>query len=124
MVSRLVRGRKSLLALMLVPGVTCFYPLAGCHSQPELTPQQAEGQHYYQTRCAHCHEENDLALKPAPPSLHHIGDQGMLPNGGTATDAAIRKVVLEGKGKMPSFAGRFNDEQLASLTAYLRTEMR
>ena len=98
--------------------------LAGCHSEPVLTQEQAAGQHLYAVRCAHCHEENDLALKPAPPSLHHIGEQGMLPNGGTATDAAIKNVVLMGKNKMPGFAGRFDEEQMAGLIAYLRTEMR
>jgi mono/diheme cytochrome c family protein len=97
--------------------------LSGCHSQPTLTPEQAAGQHLYAVRCAHCHEENDLALKPPPPNLHHIGERGILPNGGAATDLAIQNVVLNGKNKMPGFAGRFSQEQMAALIAYLRTEM-
>ena len=107
-----------------VLGLGAALLVSGCRNEPQLTPEQAEGQHLYAVRCAHCHEENDLALKPAPPSLHHIGEQGMLPNGGAATDAAIKNVVLMGKNKMPGFAGRFNDEQIAGLIAYLRTEMR
>jgi mono/diheme cytochrome c family protein len=98
--------------------------LAGCHGEQELTPQQAEGQHFYAGRCAHCHEENDLALKPPPPSLRHIGEQGLLPSGATATDDALRRIVLQGKNKMPAFAGRFTDAQMAALIAYLRTNMR
>ena len=107
----------SLFVLVLLP------VLSGCHGQPALTPEQALGQHLYAVRCAHCHEENDLALKPAPPSLHHIGEQGMLPNGGAATDLAIRAVVIDGKNKMPGFAGRFDEAQMGALIAYLRTEM-
>jgi mono/diheme cytochrome c family protein len=41
--------------------------LFGCHSAPTLTDQQAAGKHLYQARCAHCHEDNDLALKKVPP---------------------------------------------------------
>lgn len=98
--------------------------LTACRSAPELTPEQQAGKHLYDVRCAHCHEENDLALKPAPPSLHHIGEQGILPNGGPATDAAIAHTVIAGKGKMPAFQGRFTDEQMADLIAYLRTGLR
>ena len=66
---------------------------AGCHSAPTLTPQEAEGKHLYQVRCAHCHQDNDLGLKKVPPDLHGI-------------------------------AGRFNQEQMAALLAYLHTGLR
>ncbi len=111
------KGSAGLLAMGAVLMV------AGCKSAPPLTPEEAVGQHMYAVRCAHCHEENDLALKPPPPSLHNIAEQKMLPNGGPATDAAIARVVVEGKNKMPSFAGRFTDAQMAGLIAYLRTSM-
>jgi mono/diheme cytochrome c family protein len=32
--------------------------------------------------------------------------------------------VLAGKGTMPAFAGRFTDEQMAALLAYLHTGLR
>jgi len=106
--------------------ITCalfllVFTFTACHSAPDLTPEQLAGKKLYDNRCAHCHEENDLALKPAPPSLHHIGEQGILPNGGPATDAAIARTVNFGKNKMPNFAGRFTDEQMAQLIAYIRT---
>src|ERR1700679_111041 len=110
-------------------GVAIFLPaalallLAGCLSQPELTPQQAEGQHLYAVRCAHCHEENDLALKPPPPNIHGVMAKPHLPSGAPATDADVRRLVLVGKGKMPSFSGRFTEGQMAALLAYLHTEM-
>jgi len=97
---------------------------AGCRSAPPLTSQQAEGKHFYQVRCAHCHEENDLGLKKVPPDLHGIYNRKALPSGAPATDAAVRQNVLEGKGMMPAFASRFNEEQLDALLAYLHTELR
>ncbi|MGO9317134.1 MAG: c-type cytochrome [Terracidiphilus sp.] len=95
--------------------------LTGCHSEPALTAQEEEGKHLYQLRCAHCHEDNDLALKKIPPDLHGVFTRKTLPSGLPATDAVVRQNVLAGKGMMPSFAGRFTDEQMAALLAYLHT---
>ena len=82
------------------------------------------GKHLYQGRCAHCHEENDLALKKAPPDLHSVFKNSTLPSGAAATDAEVRRVVLAGKGMMPAFNGRFNEEQMTALLAYLHTGLR
>jgi mono/diheme cytochrome c family protein len=100
------------------------FALTGCHSTPSFTPQEAEGRHLYQVRCAHCHEDNDLALKKLPPDLHGIFDRKTLPSGVPATDTAVRQNVLIGKGMMPGFAGRFTDEQMVALIAYLHTGLR
>ena len=98
--------------------------LAGCRSVPSLTPQEAEGKHLYQVRCAHCHEDNDLALKKVPPDLHGIFGRKTLPSGAPATDAAVWQNVLTGKGMMPAFAGRFTEEQMGALLAYLHALVR
>jgi mono/diheme cytochrome c family protein len=98
--------------------------LAGCHSEPLLTAQEREGKHLYQVRCAHCHEDNDLALKKVPPDLHPLFARTTMPSGLPATDAEVRKNVLTGRGMMPSFAGRFSEEQMAALLAYLHTGLR
>jgi mono/diheme cytochrome c family protein len=98
--------------------------LAGCHSGSQLTPEELEGKHLYHVRCAHCHEDNDLALKKVPPDLHGLFNKNTLPSGIPATDAAVRQNVLTGKGMMPSFAGRFDDEQMSALLAYLHTGLR
>ena len=98
--------------------------LPGCHSRATLNPQEAEGKHLYQVRCAHCHEENDLGLKKIPPDLHGLFDRKTLPGGAPATDDAVRQIVLKGKGMMPSFNGRFTEEQITALTAYLHTGLR
>jgi mono/diheme cytochrome c family protein len=95
--------------------------LAGCHAKPSLTPEQAEGKHLYEVRCAHCHRDNDLALKKVPPDLHGLFSATTLPSGAPATDAEVSRVVLAGKGMMPSFNGRFTDQQMSDLLAYLHT---
>jgi mono/diheme cytochrome c family protein len=95
----------------------------GCHPT-DLTPQQAAGKHLYDNRCAHCHEDNDLALKKAPPNLHGIFRHAALPSGGAATDVEVKSIILNGKGMMPGFAGRFAKDQMADLLAYLHSGAR
>jgi mono/diheme cytochrome c family protein len=96
---------------------------AGCGPDP-LTRQQMLGRALYQGRCAHCHQDNDLALKKVPPDLHGIFNRSALPSGAPATDAEVERVVLAGKGMMPAFTGRFSQEQMSALLAYLHTGMR
>ena len=98
--------------------------LVGCHSAARLTPQEAAGKHLYEVRCAHCHRDNDLGLKKIPPDLHGVFRQATLPSGAPATDAEVERVVLQGKGMMPAFVGRFDQEQMAALLAYLHTGLR
>jgi mono/diheme cytochrome c family protein len=98
--------------------------LAACRTVPSLNAQEAEGKYLYQVRCAHCHEDNDLALKKIPPDLHGLFARKALPSGTPATDEAVRQNVLAGKGTMPAFTGRFTEEQMAALLAYLHTGLR
>jgi mono/diheme cytochrome c family protein len=109
---------------MLCLGAAVGSLLAGCHSRPTLTPQEAEGKHLYQIRCAHCHEDNDLGLKKAPPNIHGVFSHATLPSGASASDAEVSRVALAGKGMMPSFNGRFTDQQMSALLAYLHTGLR
>ncbi|HMG85607.1 MAG TPA: cytochrome c [Terracidiphilus sp.] len=108
--------------LLLTAGIALTF--TGCRSAEPLTPQQAEGKHLYEGRCAHCHRDNDLALKKVPPDLHAVFSSAKLPSGAAATDADVRQVVLAGKGMMPSFNGRFDEEQMSALLAYLHTGLR
>ena len=119
-----MRSRKWFAAVVggLTVAACAQIILTGCHHV--LTPQQAEGEHLYDTRCAHCHEDNDLGLKKVPPNLHGVFNRDELPSGAPATDAEVEKVVLAGRGLMPSFAGRFGNEQIAALIAYIHTGMR
>ena len=98
--------------------------LAGCHATPSLTPQQAEGKRLFDTGCAHCHEENDLHLKKVPPNLHGLFNHTALPDGAPATDAEVERILMSGKGMMPSFAYQMTKEQMDAVLAYLHTGMR
>jgi mono/diheme cytochrome c family protein len=98
--------------------------MAACRTSPMLTPQEADGKHLYEVCCAYCHEDNDLALKKIPPDLHGVFTGKTLPSGAPATDEALRQNVLAGKGMMPAFAGRFTEEQMAALLAYVHTGLR
>jgi mono/diheme cytochrome c family protein len=75
-------------------------------------------------RSAHRNEDNDLALKKVPPDLHGLFNKKTLPSGIPITDEAVRQNVLKGRGMMPGFAGRFDEEQMAALLAYLHTGLR
>jgi mono/diheme cytochrome c family protein len=109
------------LALSLLITVVAF--LASCGPEP-LTKQQMQGMVLYEGRCAHCHRDNDLALKKVPPDLHGVFKSSKLPSGAPATDAEVTRVILEGKGMMPAFVGRFTQEQMSALLAYLHTGIR
>lgn len=115
--------RMGCVVLVFVAFV-CTLGFAGCRSADSLTPQQAEGKHLYDVRCAHCHEDNDLALKKVPPNLHRVFAKSALPSGAPATNAEVERVVLSGKGMMPAFAGRFTQEQMDALLAYLHAGVR
>lgn len=95
--------------------------IAGCHSAPALTAQQTQGKQLYDARCATCHEQNALGLNPAPPNLHKIFKGSTLPSGAPATDAQVQQTVLQGKGMMPPFRGRFTTDQMSALVAYFHT---
>jgi len=112
------------VALVLGSSAVLLLGLSGCHGTRQLTEQESEGKHLYEVRCAHCHEENDLALKKVPPDLHGVFEHKNLPSGIPATDAAVAANVNNGRGMMPAFAGRFDQEQMAALVAYLHTGMR
>jgi mono/diheme cytochrome c family protein len=110
------------LCAIFIASVAAIF--AGCRPSPQLTPQEEAGKHLYQVRCAHCHEDNDLALKKVPPDLHGMFNKKTLPSGIPLTDEAVEQNVLKGRGMMPGFAGRFDQEQMAALLAYLHTGLR
>lgn len=111
----------------VLTGILCATVVAvltGCREQTRLTPQEAAGKHLYAVRCAHCHEDNDLALKKVPPDLRGLFKRATLPSGAPAQDPEVRNVILAGKGMMPSFGGRFSKDEMTALLAYLHTGLR
>jgi mono/diheme cytochrome c family protein len=80
-------------------------------SETALTPElAAQGQKFYAMSCSECH--GDDATGDEGPDLHN------LPVG----NAYIRVIIHQGrKGEMPSFAKKYNDQQIAALVAFLRS---
>jgi mono/diheme cytochrome c family protein len=109
------KTRAAIVATVVAAG------LAGCRSAPKLTAQQAEGKHFYDVGCAHCHEENDLHLKKVPPNLHGLFSRNTLPDGEPATDREVEQILLSGKGIMPSFRYQMSKDQMDAVLAYLHT---
>ena len=119
---RLFRNDRVGVSVGIVAVLT--FLMAGCRPEPQLTAQQTAGKHVYEVGCAHCHEENDLHLKKVPPNLHGLFSKDKLPDGQPATDAEVERVLMTGKGMMPSFAYQLTKEQITNLLAYLHTGMR
>jgi len=44
-----------------------------------------------------------------------------LPSGAPATDAQVRKTIIEGRGTMPAFDQRLSEEEVDDLVKYLHT---
>lgn len=113
--------RASVAVLFCLLLVSLF--LLGCKADPPMTEDEIAGRELYNSRCAHCHEENDLGLKKLPPNLHHIFADQTLPSGTPATDDQVRRIILEGKGVMPPFKGRFDPVQMQQMLAWLHHGM-
>ncbi len=76
---------------------------------PPTLPAKAFGDN-----CAACHQENGQGIEGAFPAL--AGDKFVL----GPPDEAIR-VVLDGRGGMPSFRGDLTDAQIAATLTHVRT---
>jgi len=98
----------------------------GCHHLPpseplsQLDPQQLAGYHVFQTRCAECHNANSQR------ALHGPGLQGIfkvpyLPSGMPANDERVLYTIQHGRGMMPAFGNRLDDQETTALLAYLHT---
>lgn len=68
------------------------------------------GQSLFARNCAHCH--GDDARGDEGPDLHEL----------KKSDARISKIINQGiKGEMPAFGGKFKEEDIQALIAFLRT---
>ena len=80
-------------------------------SETVVTPELvAQGQQYFAMSCSECH--GDDATGDEGPDLHNL----------PISNARIRVMIKKGlKGEMPTFAKKYNDQQIAALVSYLRT---
>jgi mono/diheme cytochrome c family protein len=83
---------------------------------------QNGGADTYKAKCALCHGADGQAGTPAGKMLKAASfkDPAIV----KAPDAELIAIVKSGKNKMPSFAGKFSDDQIKAVVAYIRTLQR
>jgi cytochrome c6 len=82
-------------------------------------PLFADGAALYKTKCAPCHGADGSGNTPVGKSLHvkslaSAEVQKM-------TDADLTKVIHDGRGKMPAFAGKLSDAELTDVVHFIRS---
>ena len=80
-----------------------------------VNPQAAAGKKLFAQSCASCHEVDNRNQFVCPGLKSYYTEHQPSPN-----DAAIRGLILRGKGTMPGF-NSLTDTELAELIAYLKT---
>jgi mono/diheme cytochrome c family protein len=106
-----------------VPGlVVCLVTLMGCSQTGSgLSGVALQGQELFDLHCALCHEGTNPDLRKQPPKLEGLFQSKTLPSGAPATDAQVRKTVIEGLGTMPAFDQRLHREDVDYVVKYLHT---
>lgn len=104
----------------LILGIT-FMWISGCSgkARTEKIQATARGQALYQLNCQPCHEGKNLELVKQPPPLVGLFLHSTLPSGAPATDDAVRKTIMEGRGIMPPFQQRLSTQDINDLVRYL-----
>ena len=80
---------------------------------------RAQGPDTYKSKCQMCHGATGMGDTPAGKSM------GVKPFSSPdlikASDADLIAATRNGKGKMPAYAGKLTDPQIAVVIAYIRT---
>jgi mono/diheme cytochrome c family protein len=95
-------------------------PMA-CSHQPYLSEDEMQGRALFEDHCAPCHQGAHPDLRKQPPMLEGLFQSKSLPSGAPATDAQVRKTIIEGRGTMPAFDQRLSGEDVNDLVKYLHT---
>jgi mono/diheme cytochrome c family protein len=107
--------------------MTAFMAIEGCGpplppSKPisQLTSQETRGYQVFQQSCARCHKAySEHGLHG--PGLQHLYKLKYLPSGAPTNDERVRDAFLNGRGMMPSFNDKLDDQQVEDLLTYLHT---
>jgi len=76
---------------------------------------EAVGQQLYAHNCLACHQADGLGIPGAFPALK--ASPLVLGN-----ETSLLRVVLAGRGGMPTFNGSLDDNQIAAVVTYIRSE--
>ena len=103
------------LATLVMP-MACSRPGGSYLSEDEM-----QGRALFEDQCAPCHQGAHPELRKQPPKLEGLFKSKSLPSGAPATDARVRKTIIEGQGTMPAFDQRLSEKDVDDLVKYLRT---
>src|SRR5262245_47528944 len=97
--------------------------LSGCTQQngTHLSDAEMRGQAVFNEHCADCHDEAHPELWKQPPKLEGMFRITSLPSGAPATDEQVRKTIIEGRGTMPAFDHRLQEQDIRDLLRYLHS---
>jgi mono/diheme cytochrome c family protein len=98
----------------------CRPPLPPSKPLAELTPRENSGYQVFQGHCARCHYANSTEGYKGP-GLQALYKQPYLHSGAPANDDRVTSAIIHGRGVMPAFGDKLNEQQLADLIAYLHT---
>jgi cytochrome c6 len=81
-------------------------------------PLFADSAALYKTKCAPCHGADGSGNTPVGKSLHvkSLASEDVQ----KMKDADLTKVIHDGKGKMPAFAGKLSDDELRDVVQFIR----
>lgn len=85
-------------------------------SAPLLAADLNEGRRVYKEQCAYCHGAEGSGELPGMPNFQR-GERLM------QADQSLLRVISDGQGSMPSFAGLLDEREILDVIAYLRTFM-
>ena len=85
---------------------------------PGIAQAQGDAANIFKTNCVLCHGANGSGATTAGKALKAKDLRS--PEVQKQTNAALIKVINEGKGKMPAFADRIEADDMKKLVAYVR----
>jgi mono/diheme cytochrome c family protein len=112
---------KKTLNLVVISVLATSLLASACKREPRHKTELQRGHWLYTTRCAHCHGargNGDGRRMRGPTQPRDLADAQVYKQ---LNNAAIKRVVREGKGEMPGFGDWIKDNELNDLIAYLHT---
>ena len=107
------------VAIVLVLSLTAVAPLLsaqGVHGAKHVSGDATAGQTLFQHYCVMCHAVTP-DTKIVGPSLY-----SEMRGAHAKPAAAVREVIVHGKGQMPALGPQLSDKDIADLLAYIRTQ--
>jgi len=116
-------SRRSKVVIFALTALVSLTALAGYLwlSQTQLVGDEAQGRALFVLHCADCHEGAHPDLHKQPPKLEGLFQSKTLPSGAPATDAQVRKTIIEGRNTMPAFDQRLSEKDVDELVRYLHS---